>query len=186
MEQKEVWKDVIGYEGLYMVSNLGRVKSLSRITKRGRKHSLTFLKQTKLLKKNNANRGYKQVSLCKNGKIVSVRVCRLVAEAFVPNPNKLPQVNHINEIKDDDRASNLEWCTPKYNINYGTRTQRQSITTGKPVIGRNIKTGEVVEYSSAHEAEKDGFTQSAICQCCNHAKYFLSHKGYTWEYKEKL
>ena len=106
MEQ-EIWKDIPGYEGLYQVSNLGRVKALPKLVGRGRQYHV----------------GERLLSLrpMKNGS-----VHRLVAKAFIDNPLNLPFVNHKNENPSDNRVENLEWCTVKYNANYGTRNQRIS------------------------------------------------------------
>ena len=118
---KEIWKDIKGYEGLYQVSNFGRVKSLTKYhkTKKG------YFSKERILKLIRNERGYLLVGLCKNWKKQKVFVHRLVAETFIPNPNNLPQVNHINEFeKDNNSIDNLEWCTCKYNCNYGTRNKR--------------------------------------------------------------
>ena len=109
--KKEYWKPVVGYEGLYEVSNLGRVKSLK------------FGKE-RILKPQKDTSGYLCVTLCKNNNQCQFKVHRLVAEAFIPNPNNLPQTNHKDECKTNNIASNLEWCDRKYNVNYGTRTKR--------------------------------------------------------------
>lgn len=118
---KEIWKDIKGYEGLYQISNLGRVKSLAR------KYKSRVCKET--IKKFSIDvKGYCKVNLCKNGKITYPRIHRLVAEHFILNPKKLPQVNHIDENKQNNRVDNLEWCDNKYNVNYGTHNLRQKIT----------------------------------------------------------
>lgn len=106
-----VWRDVVGYEGLYMVSSDGRVKSLFRY-KKELKLSLT-------------NSGYYQIELFKNKTSKRYSVHRLVAQAFLPNPNNLPCVNHKDEIKTNNKVENLEWCSYKYNQNYGTCIQRR-------------------------------------------------------------
>ena len=103
----EEWKNVIGYEGLYEVSNIGNVRNVKRNT---------LLRLSK-------NQGYIQVWLYKNGIRAGLKVHRLVAEAFLPNPDNLPQVNHKDEDKTNNRVENLEWCTAKYNTNYGHRTE---------------------------------------------------------------
>lgn len=108
----EVWKDIEGYEGLYQVSNLGRVRSLK-------------FNKTKILKQGNVN-GYKRVVLSKNGKRKNYFVHRLVAMAFISNPNNLSIVNHKDENPSDNNVNNLEWCTQKYNINYGSAIKRSS------------------------------------------------------------
>ena len=106
----EEWRDIRGYEGRYLISSLGRVYSNSR----GRIMSITYDKY-----------GYLQVCLCKTGERKLYRVHRLVAQSFIPNPNNLPEVNHKDENKINNCVSNLEWCTSKYNSNYGTRNIRR-------------------------------------------------------------
>ena len=113
----EVWKDVVGYEGLYQVSNLGRLKSAPRPRTKGG-----------LLKPQYDRKGYLTFGLCKNGKSKMAKIHRLVAEAFIPNPGKLPEVNHKDEQKDNNCVENLEWCTTQYNSNYGTRVARIAAT----------------------------------------------------------
>ena len=111
----EIWKDVVYFEGLYQVSNLGRVKSLN-YSRTGRE---------KVLKPSKTN-GYLQVYLYKEGKSKRFSIHRLVAFAFIPNPNNLPIVNHKDEDKSNNCVDNLEWCTVAYNNNYGTKNQRQA------------------------------------------------------------
>ena len=112
----EEWRDIKGYEGYYQVSNYGRVRSLDRvIDNRIIKGKLKCIKYSKL--------GYCIVSLYKNGTPKFYLIHRLVAEAFIPNINNFPQINHKNEIKADNRVENLEWCDSSYNINYGKRNK---------------------------------------------------------------
>lgn len=112
----EEWKDIIGYEGKYQVSNLGRIKSLN----------YNNTGEEGILDGDTNKRGYKVVNLSKNGKGRTFLLHRLVAIAFIPNPNNLPEVNHINEDKNNNCVDNLEWCTSEYNANYGTRNKRIS------------------------------------------------------------
>lgn len=107
--EEEIWKDIPDYEGLYQVSNLGRVK---RIIFTNNKYN--FEKETIL--KGWITRGYRYVSLCNNGFSKKYRVHRLVAEAFIPNPDNLPMINHKDENKQNNNAKNLEWCTQKENL----------------------------------------------------------------------
>lgn len=104
----EEWKNIIGYEGLYEVSDKGNVRNVRRNT---------------LLKLSKNNYGYIQVYLYKNSIRTGLKVHRLVAQAFIPNPDNLPEVNHLDEDKTNNRVDNLEWCTHKYNVNYGHRTE---------------------------------------------------------------
>ena len=123
---EEIWKDIKEYEGLYQVSNLGRVKSLERKYFSGKNHNICKIAESKLLKLRLDKNGYLVTGLSKNGKQAYVRVHRLVAEAFIPNPNNYPQVNHKDENKENNNVDNLEWCTAKYNNNYGTRKEKAS------------------------------------------------------------
>ena len=106
----EIWKDIKGYEGLYQVSNEGRIFSVI---------NSIFLKPIE-------NNGYYTVSLYKNKKPSINNIHRLVAEAFIPNPNNLPCVNHKNEIKTDNKVNNLEWCTYQYNNTYNNKAKKNS------------------------------------------------------------
>lgn len=125
---QEIWKDVKGYEGLYQVSSLGRVKSLSREVK-GRGASKRFIPE-RILKPNNNGHGYENVILSKNGKIKGKGVHRLVAEAFIPNPNNKKEVNHIDGIKDENYIENLEWVTRKENSRHAHENGFVKISKG--------------------------------------------------------
>jgi hypothetical protein len=158
----EVWKSVPGYETLYVVSSLGRVKSLS---KKGAYRELVM--RPKL------EGGYFRLMLCKQSKRRSFRIHRLVAMAFLPNPGNLPQVNHIDGVKTNNNVNNLEWCTASYNISHAFRTGLNQISeTQKRLIGINtskrqkkrIVVIDIIEhkstlYSSVNEA---GFALSCV------------------------
>lgn len=167
---EEYWKPVEGYEGLYEVSDLGRVRS-----KRG------------ILSPAIDPNGYLRVSLSNDGKQKTFKVHRLVATAFVPNMFNLEQVNHINENKTDNRAENLMWCDNRENSSWGSRGKRisEANTNGKlskPVL-QFSKTGEFIrEWPSAMEVERVlGFQHSHIVNCCNGKR--KTHQGYIWRYK---
>ena len=176
MTESEIWKDVAGYEGLYQVSNKGHVYSVGRIDTLGRKQGglmLTIRFNT---------HGYPIADLYKNGKLKTKSVHRLVAETFLPNPNGLPQVNHRDEDKDNNNVENLEWCDSKYNINYGTRSERSAQARSKKVRAVNIETGEVLTFNSAKEAKKEGYHNvSAPCRGVYHTSGHL-YKGHRWSY----
>lgn len=128
---EEIWKDIKNYEGLYQVSNLGRVKSLDRYRICSKNQSVCILKG-QIRKLRNNGKGYLQVSLSdghRNYKVFYVH--RLVAEAFLENPFGLSDVNHINEIKGDNRVTNLEWSSHINNCNYGDRNKKIADTYKK-------------------------------------------------------
>ena len=123
---EEIWKPIEGYEGLYEVSNTGRVRSFDRYVKYS--NGQIHLHKGKVLSPIKDTDGYLQVVLHCNGKCKTIKVHRLVAQAFIPNPDNLPQINHKDEDKLNNCVENLEWCTAKYNINYGTRNIRRRET----------------------------------------------------------
>lgn len=175
----EEWRDIPEYFGLYQVSNLGRVRSLGNGNSNNSKERL--LKQCK------DKDGYLKVYLCKDGKQKNFLVHRLVAIAFLPNPDNLPIINHKNEDKTDNRVENLEWCTAKYNTNYGTCRKRMSKarTNGKrskPVAQYTLDGTLIGIYPSASEAARQGFNQGNVDYCCR-GKYKTSG-GYIWKWAD--
>ena len=152
---EEEWRPIKDYEGLYEVSNMGRVKSLKRHDTLGRE------KEEKILALANDRLGYKMVSLCKDGKRTMYKVHRLVAIAFIPNPDNLPIINHKDENKSNNNVCNLEWCTYKYNSNYGTNPQRLSewmkknrVGENNPNYGKEFSEEHKRKLSEAHKGEK--------------------------------
>ena len=162
----EIWKDIKDYEGLYQISNYGRVKSL--ITNK-------ILKQTKF------SCGNYVVELCKNKTHSKKLVHRLVAETFIPNPENKPQVNHIDEDKTNNRVENLEWNTAKENTNHGTCIERRRKKKSKPVL-QYSKNGEFIQrWESAFEVYKQlGWSNSNIDACCLGKR--KSANNYIWKY----
>lgn len=179
---EEIWKDIEGYEGKYEVSNLGHVRSLSlgKITKYRPKH------KGRVLKPYLTKYGYHVVDLFYNtGKKRHYLVHRLVADAFIPNPDNLPQVNHKNELKTDNRVENLEWCTLAYNLTYNDRPKRVGKTQGKVVIQLTLDGRILREYESIHEAERvTGIAFTNISACCIGKKFHSQAGGYRWKYKQ--
>lgn len=145
---KEVWKDIEGYEGLYQVSSFGRVKSFDSIDKLDRIRKGRVLKGIKDVK------GYLLVNLYKNSIVSTKKIHRLVAQAFIPNPENKPQVNHIDENKTNNMVSNLEWSTSKENNNHGTRIDRMAKTQSIPLIATNLKTGKSTEFYGVSECAR--------------------------------
>lgn len=164
---EENWKDIEGYEGLYQVSNLGRVK---RVT------------TGRVLKGCKDKDGYLRVDLCKNGKHKTHKIHRIVAQAFIPNPEHKPEVNHIDENKTNNMVSNLEWSTRKENCNHGTCHERSSRKQSIPIISTNIKTGESQEFYGTNECARQlGLNPSHITDVLKGR--VKQTGGFTFKYK---
>lgn len=172
--QEEIWKDIIGFEGRYMISNFGNVKS-----KKYRHHN-----NEKILKQED-NYGYKRICLfTKEGKKKHYRIHRLVAEAFIPNPNNYLEINHKDENRTNNCMNNLEWCTHTYNINYGTRTKKARLGKIKPILQFDKNNNFIKKYNSITEIEKKfNFNRSNIIACAK-GKISTAY-GYKWEYADK-
>ena len=151
---EEIWKDVVGYEGYYQVSNLGRVKSLDRISSNGRK-----IKGKILSTKVNTPPYYPRVSLSVNGKMKLVQVHRLVAQAFVynPDPEHKTQVGHKDESRTNNRADNLEWVTPKENSNMPLHRERVSKANEGKVLSAETKSKISLSQKGKYKGEKNPF-----------------------------
>lgn len=153
MENEEkIWKPIIGFEGLYEVSNIGEIRSLNKTVKcrnRFNKNTSIRIIKGRILKQVDTGHGYLQVCLRKNNKNYSLYVHRLVAEVFIQNPKNMPFINHIDENKSNNKVSNLEWCTAQYNCNYGTRTERILKNRKSPDfnLSNNPKAKRVEMYS---------------------------------------
>ena len=186
MTDIEVWKTAVydgePYEG-FEVSNLGRIKSLN----------YNHTGKPKLLKPYEDTCGYLTVKLSKNRKSKNCRVHRLVAEAFLDNPDNLPEVNHIDEDKTNNfvflnedgtvnkEKSNLEWKNPKENSNHGTRNERIAKALSKKVLQLSLSGELIREWPSIAECGRNGFDQSCVCLCCQGKR--KTHKGFRFEYE---
>ncbi len=157
-------KDIKGYEGLYAITSCGKVWSY--ISKK-------FLKPK-------IDRGYFKVHLYKDKKQKSYYIHRLVAEAYIPNPENLPEINHKDEIKSNNSIKNLEWCTGLYNLQYGTRVERMAKKRGKKIIC--VETGEVFD-SQKEAAERYGLNQGNLSRVCR--GILQTCGGYHWRFVEE-
>ena len=194
----EIWNDVIGYEGKYQVSNKGNIRSLN----------FHRSNKTKIMKGILDKDGYSRIMLYKDGKGTIYRVHRLVAEAFIPNPNGFPCVNHKDENPSNNDVTNLEWCTVLYNNNYGGKgdklskalkglntwsrgvpksndtRRKMALSHSKKVIQMTLEGNIIKEWGSMTEAANSlGCHQSKISECCRGNR--KSHGGFRWKYKEE-
>lgn len=181
----EIWKDIIGFEHYYQISNLGRVKRKERTSINGR------LQKEKILSPYYNKGGYRYINFQVGGVKTRYAIHRLIAIHFIPNPNNYPIINHKNEIKDDNRIENLEWCTYSYNLSYGhrvenmfkTRTENKTVTAQKQVIQYDLQDNVIAEFSSISEASRaTNISCGSIWQSCNLG--CVTNKLYKWKYKQ--
>lgn len=171
----EIWKPIPCYEGLYEVSNYGNIRSLFRYKK--------------VLKPWDIGTGYLMIYLSKEKTRKAFLVHRLVANAFIPNPEGKPQVNHIDENRANNSADNLEWCTCKENHDHGLHSKRLSIAMrnnpkkSKPVEQCTMQGKVVAVFPSIAEAARStGFNKADICECCREKRHTC--KKYIWRYSD--
>ena len=170
----EEWKDIQGYEGDYQVSSYGRIKSFKK-------------NKEKILKPQMHYKGYEFITLLKNGISKKYKVHRLVAEAFIPNPNNYPVVNHKDENKSNNNVKNLEWCTVSYNNIYNGKAVKIGKKHNKKV--KCVTTNEI--FNSIKEAREyfNIKSMSSISECCNKkrksaGKHPITKEKLEWEYYE--
>lgn len=179
----EQWKSIVDFENIYEVSSLGRVRRIHKDPRSSKYKILTL----------DTLRGYKRITLYKNGKGYKKQVHRLVAEAFIPNPYNLEQVNHKDENPSNNNVNNLEWCTRIYNINYGTAIARQVAKRSKKVIQLDLNGNYINEFDSTQEASRVlGISQGLISGCCNggywrdkHSKFIKCNRAGKFKFKYK-
>lgn len=186
--RKEIWKNIKGFENIYQISNYGNIKNIKK----------NILIKPFISKKTK----YYQIDLCKNGHKKRYSIHRLVAQAFISNPNNFPQVNHKDENKQNNRYDNLEWCTAKYNSNYGTCKQRIGIKSSqkkhtyetkqkiskalsKPIIQYSKNNTFIKEWGSAYEVQRKlRISKSNVNECCNNKR--KSAGNYIWKFKKEV
>ena len=180
----EKWKDINGFEDSYQISSFGRVRTKDRYLRAS--YGSSQFRKGKVLKGVKMPNGYLVVGLWKDNKSRNRYIHRLVAEHFLPNENNSAEVNHIDEDRTNNNVSNLEWCSHKYNINYGTTKERISkahFELVSPTKVLQIKDGLVVgSFKNASEAQRQtGIDASAIRKVCLGRPKFLTAGGYEWK-----
>ena len=177
---EEIWKDVVGYEGLYQVSNKGRIKSICSHVRL--QNGELMKKKPHILKPQNRC-GYRCVNLFKDGRSRTVNIHRLVAESFLCNPHNYEVVNHKDENRANNNVDNLEWCTYAYNINYGTAKRRRAISQGKVVIQLDKNGRFIKRHLTLMDACRDtGVDFRNISLCCNRRRKTAG--GYHWKFEQ--
>lgn len=179
--KEEIWRKVKGFEDYYEVSNTGKVRSISREIKRGNKGN--YFQEGKELTISQNNKGYCIAKLWVNGKGKKYFVHRLVAEAFIDNPNKYPVINHKDENPLNNNVENLEWCSYSYNNSYGTKPERVRKALNKPIYQLDKQTKEIIkEWNCANEVAKNfNCSRGRISGWCQD---YAEAEGYIWCYVE--
>lgn len=187
--KREIWKDVKGYEGYYQISNLGNLKSVDREVQHSR--GGTRILKGKTIRPGKTN-WYYLVCLQKHGKRKYTTIHRLIAIAFIPNPENKPFINHINANGFDNRIENLEWCTQSENIKHAYKMGAPSpkpmlgrtgydSSTGKEIIQMDMEGNIIKKYGSGMQAAKElNLSQAKISECARGKK--IQYNGYKWKY----
>lgn len=179
MAEQEIWKDILGYEGLYQISNLGRVKSLARYDAIGRKV------RGRILKCQSNPDGYLNITIGRGENKKTFLVHRLVAMHFVPNPLNLPEINHKDVNVTNNKANNLEWCDRIYNAKYDNAHLKTAEKNKKPVIQMDLEGNAIKKWNSIKEAGMAvNIPDTNIKACCKKQKYRHTAGGYKWKYAE--
>lgn len=195
----EEWRDVVGYEGYYMVSNMGRIATLSHTVDfisiyDGVEVKKTFKAKPCLRKLHQGKHGYMECTLRDSKRTKLMKVHRIVAEAFIPNPQSLSSVNHKDEDKTNNKVENLEWCTCLYNANYGTRNKRLKTSLSNahkkglyentykvgrnPIVGISLLDGTTIKFERSADLHEQGFERHLVSKCCRNLR--KDYKGYKW------
>lgn len=184
----EIWKDIDGFSGIYQVSSYGRIKSLRDTIYNHRMKKTMTIHREKILRPYKDTKGYLLVDLRYDGKRNTKKVHRLVAQAFIPNPDNLLQVNHKDENKQNNNIDNLEWCSNKYNSTYGTAKKRMAEKNKKKVIQMDANGNIVCEWDSIGEAAKSlNVCMDTITAWCNgkHKSRYMSEYTFLFRKEQK-
>ena len=180
---EEIWKDISGYEGLYQVSNMGRVRSKKRIFEN--KGTGKYKRNTRILLCSKHNKGYLTVTLFKNGRYKRFLIHRLVAKAFLPHDIFRNQVNHIDGNKTNNNISNIEWGSSSENQTHRRDILKKKFATGKPVIQIDNKGDIIRQFESILQAAKlTGIKHQNISRVCN-GKYRQAG-GFRWKFLKNI
>ena len=192
----EQWRDIAGYEGYYKISSCGRVMSVERIIQDRFGMKSPYRIPQKILKPKRSQTGYLFVHLARDGRAKPHRIHRLVAEAFIPNPDGLPTINHKDENKENNHVENLEWCSIAYNNSYGTRLQRTATQPhNHAVVMLDMNGKQLRRFQSVNEAARhfiaEGISVVSKKVTANNIRGVCSHRyghhtayGYRWEFEE--
>lgn len=193
---EEIWKPISNFEGLYEVSNLGNVRSVDRIKTQWNRYQNVKVKYKGQLLKKHKLRGYYAVNMWKNGKMYNKQIHRLVAQAFIPNQDNFPIVNHIDGNKTNNRVENLEWCSYSHNTKEAYRiglktisdkhkqaTRKLGLQSGKKIAQKDLLGNVIKIFDSGRQASIElNINQGCISMCCNGKRKSVG--GYKWEYIE--
>ena len=176
----EIWKDIKDYEGLYQISNLGNIKSVTRKVK-NKKYG-TMIAKEKILKQNMSKAGYFTIGLCKNGKTKTTSVHRLVASTFILNPKNKPCINHLDNNPSNNNVKNLEWCTQKENIQHACKSGNMN-GVPKKINQYDLEENFIKTWKSMQEASRNlKIPASNICYCCKGYSKYSHAGGFIWRY----
>lgn len=180
--ENEIWKDIEGYEGIYKISNYGRIITIG---KPNNKQGYIYERVIVLKNQINQKTNYKcwRIGLTKNKHKTTYLVHRLVAKTFIPNPNKYKEVNHKNENPLDNRVENLEWCDRLYNANYGYGMKTRNVKRSKPII-QYYANGKLrkIYINSSEIKNTTNYKLSNIINCCNGKQNYKTAYNSKWEY----
>lgn len=176
----EIWKNIPNYEGLYQISNLGRIKTLERIVKIHHGYYKHIEEKIIDVSKRTNNAGYLYINLWKNGKQKNFRIHRLVAEVFLKNPNNYKCVNHKDNNKLNNNVENLEWCTQSYNIKYAYKKGNKEPVRKYKKVKQLTKDRIVINYFNSIKEAQEKLNITGISGCCR--KKNKTAGGYIWEF----